>query len=289
MTSSPQIGTLGEDVLIPTRDGRRLRAMVAGPDSDTLVILEAGLGVSGLYWLPVHRLLSQRFRVVAYDRAGLGGSDPTDLPRTLSNLADDLVTVIEAFPHRQVILVGHSWGGPIVRVAAARRLAAGCGDIAGLVLADQSDENDVLFYQAGARLNFAVVAAVMSVLALFARVVPLPRLVLRRRSPLRQAMVEAIATQKSLQAFAAEMRVAIAELEWLRDQPAELGAVPIRVLSGQLTRRFDKKNRANLLRGHRITVENYAGAVYVPAQASGHMIPLTEPELIADQVSELAG
>jgi pimeloyl-ACP methyl ester carboxylesterase len=279
---------LGEDVLIPTRDGRRLRAMVAGPDSDTLVVLEAGLGVSGLYWQPVHRLLSERFRVVAYDRAGMGDSDPTGLPRTLINLADDLDAVIEAFPHRRVILVGHSWGGPIVRVAAARRLAAGYRDIAGLVLADQSDENDVQFFHPGTRLHFAAVAAGLSALAPLARIVPV-RLALRRRSPMRQAMVEAIATRKSLRAYAAEIRTVISELEWLRDQPLELGSLPIRVLSGQLTRRGDETNRANLLSGHRITVANYDGAVYVPAQASGHMIPLTEPGLIADQVSELAG
>lgn len=278
---------LGDDVLVTTPDGRRLRTMVAGPDSHTLVVLDAGLGVSGLYWSSVHRLLSGRMRVVAYDRAGIGGSDPTGRPPTLVHLADDLTAVIEAFPHRRVILVGHSWGGPIVRVAAARRLAAGHRDIAGLVLVDQSDENDVLFFRTGTRRNFALLAAGMSALAPLASVVPLPRLARRRRLPLRQAMIEATATPASLRAFAAEMRTVIDELAWLRDQRLELGDLPVRVLSGQLMGRFDRRNRANLLRGHRITAAAYPGAVYVPAHASGHMIPLTEPGLIAEQVGEL--
>ena len=47
--------------------------MTAG-GGDDLVVLEAGLGASGLYWGPVHRELAQHVRVVAYERAGYGAS-----------------------------------------------------------------------------------------------------------------------------------------------------------------------------------------------------------------------
>ncbi|RIJ44037.1 alpha/beta fold hydrolase, partial [Clavibacter lycopersici] len=134
----PGAGLLGRDVTVTTADGRRLRAMVAG-DGDDLVVLEAGLGGSGLTWGPVHGILARTHRVVAYDRAGLGGSDPDPAPRDLDRLADDLEAVVAAFPHRRLVLVGHSWGGPVVRVAAARRIARGL-PTAGVVLVDPSDE-----------------------------------------------------------------------------------------------------------------------------------------------------
>jgi pimeloyl-ACP methyl ester carboxylesterase len=46
--------------------------------------------------------------------------------------------------------------------------------------------------------------------------------------------------------------------------------------------------RAELTRGHRLTARSHAGGRYVPAHGSGHMIPTTEPELIAAQIRELA-
>ncbi|MCS3842292.1 alpha/beta fold hydrolase [Microbacterium sp. AK031] len=120
----PGSGLLGEDRMLTTPGGRRLRTMVRG-SGDDLVVLEAGLGMSGLYWGPVHELISAGSRVVAYERAGYGGSDADTDPRTLERLADDLGIVVDAVPHRRLVLIGHSWGGPIVRTAAARRLADG--------------------------------------------------------------------------------------------------------------------------------------------------------------------
>lgn len=287
--SLPGAGLLGEDVMVATPDGRRLRAMVDGPDVDTLVVLEAGLGASPLYWQPVQRLLRTDFRVVAYERAGIGGSDPSSRHRSLEALAADLLCVIDAFPHRRVVLAGHSWGGPIIRVAAARRLAAGRGDVAGLVLADQSDEHDRLFFTSGVRRQFALTAAVISGLARAGLAAPLRRLLTSGRStPLRRGMVEALCTPQTAHAFAAEMRPVVDELRWLRDHPLDLGALPVRVLSGLAKPRFGKRTRAELIVGHRATATTYAGAVFVPVHGSGHQIPTTEPVFVAEHLRELA-
>ena len=137
--------------------------MVRGDAAD-LVVLEAGLGFSGLYWGSVHESLAATTRVVAYDRAGFGGSDPDSRPRTLARLAADLDSVIDAFPHRRLILVGHSWGGPIVRTIAALRLQRGLPP-SGLVLVDQSDENSEIYFSRLARFQFAVQPAMMVPLA----------------------------------------------------------------------------------------------------------------------------
>ncbi|WP_316296519.1 alpha/beta fold hydrolase, partial [Clavibacter michiganensis] len=150
---------LGRDVTVTAPDGRRLRAMVAG-EGDDLVVLEAGLGGSGLTWGLVHGILTRTHRVVAYDRAGLGDSDPDPRPRDLDRLADDLEAVIAAFPHRRLVLAGHSWGGPVVRVVAARRIARGLAT-AGVVLVDPSDERARAYASLAARIGFATQAALV--------------------------------------------------------------------------------------------------------------------------------
>ena len=156
--SVPVAGLLGEDVIVRTSDDRRLRTMQRGAGPD-LVVLEAGLGASGYFWGPVHALLAEHVRVIAYDRAGYGGSDPDTAPRDLSRLAADLDAVISASPHQRLVLVGHSWGGPVVRTLAARRLLAG-RPLDGLVLVDPSDEHAALYFSR----MFRAQAAIQSVL-----------------------------------------------------------------------------------------------------------------------------
>ncbi|MDC4233133.1 alpha/beta hydrolase [Actinomyces sp. B33] len=122
---------------VTTADRRRLSCVSVGA-ADTLVLFEAGLGMGARYWGPVTRMLAEDYQCVSYDRSGFGSSDPDPQPRTLDRLADDLMTVVGRIPHRVLILVGHSWGGPIIRAACAR---PGYSDrIAGLVLVDPSDE-----------------------------------------------------------------------------------------------------------------------------------------------------
>ena len=118
---------MGEDRFITTPDGRKIRAMIHG-NGPTLVVLDAGLGANGFYWSKTYKLLAEKLPnvcIVAYDRAGMGASDPDPRPRTLAHMADDLDTIIDSFVPRQVFLIGHSWGGTLAQFAAARRRAAG--------------------------------------------------------------------------------------------------------------------------------------------------------------------
>ncbi len=52
------VGPLGQEVTVAAPDGRLLRAMLDGAGDD-LVVLEAGLGGSGLTWGPVHARLAR--------------------------------------------------------------------------------------------------------------------------------------------------------------------------------------------------------------------------------------
>ena len=274
---------------VTTPDGRRLRTFARGPrDAGALVVLEAGLGASGRYWALVHRMLAERVRVVAYERAGYGESDPVRGPRTLDRLADDLDAVVAAQQFTRLVLVGHSWGGPIVRTLAARRLAAG-KPIDGLVLVDQSDEHAALYFRPSTRRLFAVSAAALEPTARFGLLRFQLRSLVEGFDPESAGAALAASTSVSAaRAAAAEQRSIIGELAGLRSRPPQLRDLPMRVISGMKATPGDR-TRAPLIAAHLATVAEHRGAVHVRAKKSGHLVPNSEPELVAAQTLGLFG
>jgi len=110
----------------------RLHLLENGHGSPT-IILEAGLMSSVLSWSEIQRTLAQSYRVVSYDRAGLGWSDLGPMPRTAERMVEELHTLLEraAIPPPYV-LVGHSFGGLTMPLFAARYPQ----ETAGVVLVD---------------------------------------------------------------------------------------------------------------------------------------------------------
>jgi pimeloyl-ACP methyl ester carboxylesterase len=104
--------------------GRRLRIVCQGPEASArpVVILEAGaFGFAADFGVVQDRLTAQGVRSCAYDRAGLGFSDPSPLPRDGVNIELDmekLLTTAQVPP--PYVLVGHSMAGLRLRQYAAR-------------------------------------------------------------------------------------------------------------------------------------------------------------------------
>jgi pimeloyl-ACP methyl ester carboxylesterase len=89
------------------------------------VIIEAGLGeppIESDTWKQVITALSSQARLCVYDRAGLGSSDTAkNQPRRLADISADLHTLlVNAQLQGPFILVGHSFGGLIVRSFASQ-------------------------------------------------------------------------------------------------------------------------------------------------------------------------
>src|SRR5688500_18438562 len=112
--------------------GYRLHIQCVGAGSPT-VVLDAGLGGSSLDWNLVQPELGRSTRVCAYDRAGMGWSDPSPQPRTPRQIADELHTLLtNAGIAEPYVLVGHSLAGKNVRLF---RIAHP-DQVAGMVLVD---------------------------------------------------------------------------------------------------------------------------------------------------------
>src|SRR5215212_4988242 len=98
--------------------GYRLHIQCVGAGSPT-VVLDAGLSGSSLDWSLVQPELGRSTRVCAYDRAGMGWSDPGPQPRTPRQIADELHTLLtNAGIVEPYVLVGHSLAGKNVRLFA---------------------------------------------------------------------------------------------------------------------------------------------------------------------------
>ncbi|HEX6536453.1 MAG TPA: alpha/beta fold hydrolase [Gemmatimonadaceae bacterium] len=247
--TAPRTDTLMVDV-----GGHRLRMVVAGRGTPT-VVLEAGLGGGIGDWDEVLPGVARFTRVVAYDRAGYGGSDSVTGPRTARRVAAELHEALARADIRPpYVLVGHSLGGAFVRVYAA----AYPGEVAGLVLVDPAMEE---FYRRAAELP-------------------------------EWKAVQAEHERRVAHASAAERGEWLAWDSTMAQLRAAhpLPAVPIIMLTaagsrdgrgGELLRMWDEVQAK--------WVGRTPGARQIVATKSGHCIQCDEPELVIDAIRTVTG
>lgn len=121
-------------------DGRRVHLRCTGEAAPT-VILEAGFGPDGSEsWASLISDIASVTRVCSYDRAGILWSDRGEEPRDAYQMADELHALLgvasESPPY---VMVGHSLGGPLVRVFADRYQ----GEVSGFVFVDASHPEQI--------------------------------------------------------------------------------------------------------------------------------------------------
>jgi pimeloyl-ACP methyl ester carboxylesterase len=267
-------------VNVTTRDGRTLHCERHGTGRPT-VVLEAGMGASRSWWGAVVPLVAARTAVVTYDRSGFGQSPPDPEPRSLDRLARDLLDVVGALGDGPVVLVGHSWGGPIIRLAAAI-----CPDaVAGLVLVDPTDESCDLFFGRGAAVQTRLFVATLPAMARIGALGCASRTAARSLPPEPAAAVRAEeGSPAHARAYRGELAPSIEELQMLRDTPPPAPDVPITIVSGTKSSPLGRTRRMALVEAHRTRVAAAPRGRHVLADGSAHLVILTEPDLVAAEV-----
>lgn len=127
--------------------GRRFRVVRQGPkggdpqDRSPTVLLEAGSFGTAADWAVVQVLIGERMRTIAYDRAGLGFSDPGPKPRDSRAISGDLQKLLAAAAEPgPFVLVGHSMAAVHLYTFALRYPE----QAAGLVLVDATPPEALL-------------------------------------------------------------------------------------------------------------------------------------------------
>jgi pimeloyl-ACP methyl ester carboxylesterase len=286
-------------------DGQRLHVVCAGAGAPA-VIFESGIAASSLSWTRVMQEVAAFTHACAYDRAGLGWSDPVRRPRTIERMLAELRVVAAHGARPPYVLVGHSFGAFLVWAYASTHPT----QVAGLVLLDPpSDWQEMSREQARllrggiqlARLGgvLARVGVVRASLALltggapgvprnFARVFgptaahTLERLVgeVRKLPPEVHPLVQAIWCQPKCFAAMAAHLGALEETAAFAARAVTIPPVPLVVVSG------GDQPDATLAR-HRALARLSPRGRHAVAAGSAHWIQFDAPDLVVSAVREV--
>lgn len=122
--------------LVDLGDGRSIHLRTWGMDNDApAVVLDVSANLFSSAWAWIGPALAEEFRVVAYDRPGMGWSVGRRPPRDARSSAEALSEALQrAGIGPPYVVVGHSFGGFSARVFADMHRA----DLVALVLLDNS-------------------------------------------------------------------------------------------------------------------------------------------------------
>jgi pimeloyl-ACP methyl ester carboxylesterase len=254
-------------------------------------VLDAGLGEPGsLAWAGVLPAVAARTRVIAYDRAGLGASDPVT-PLTADGEISDLTALLSDAGDGPCVLAGHSWGGLLAQLVAFSRPDL----VAGLVLVDPAHEETIATVPWRFRIAEAAsghVALLLHSAGLVGRVTrstygPFARRVTEdpeAQALILDAFVACYAKRTQVQAIRDEHRLLAKALPAIaRTRAASaLPQVPGVVLSA--TRGLPQGPRDSWTKRQAGVAAAMGGAEHIVVADTGHAIHQQRPEIVASAI-----
>ena len=284
--------------------GYRLHINSQGQGGPT-VVMESGNGDFSLSWSRVQCEVAKFARVCTYDRAGLGWSDRSPQPRTAHNLVEDLHTLLaRSGVEPPYVLVGHSLGGPLVRLYAYEHP----DQMAGMVLVDPAHEEEFLRApEAVKRLQSKSVKMMNGILRLMQAAITTGVFALAPRLYPRQALSmvpeEARETYRGLTSADAKCVATIREEYGAYEDHfaairaahiTSLGDIPLIVLShgkeqqipglpAEVSRELEQVAQQMHLE---LTAQSSKGKRII-AEQSGHYIQFDQPEQVIESIREV--
>jgi pimeloyl-ACP methyl ester carboxylesterase len=276
------------------------------------VVFDAALGASSLSWSLVMPRVGVVTRACAYDRAGFGWSEAGPFPRTAGRIADELRQLLKAVGIAlPTILVGHSFGGLVVRLFASRHPEM----VAGLLLIEPAHPEEWIQptveqqeqIARGVRLcRHGATAARLGVARAVAALVRagamdaargLVKMVsrgglqrsdegiiapMRKLPPETRRLVEHAWTRPQFfEALGSQIgSICESAAEVLQETPPDFGDLPIIVMTSagasEARKRVDAVLARRSTRGRHVTVPD-----------SGHWIPIDAPDAVARAIGDL--
>ena len=232
--------------------GHSLNLLIGGQRAAATpaVILEGGFGTGIASWSTVQREIAKFAQVVSYDRAGLGQSEPGPKPRDAKQIATELHAALQkAGIKPPYVLVGHSLGGPFVRVFASMYPS----EIAGLVLIDPAQEAFHVWTKANPPPGFKEEEAKIA---------------------------------KAPQGLRDEYAAVDAIYEQARSAKIPAG-VPVTLLTAMQAEGMPAEARRVWAEKHKEWIEKVPSGKRIVAEKSGHFIQAQEPALVIDAIRQM--
>ncbi|PWI41306.1 alpha/beta hydrolase [Streptomyces sp. ICBB 8177] len=248
---------------VRTRTGGPDAAGPADSGAPALVLVHYWGGSAATWDAVVERLPGTR-STVRFDQRGWGASRELPGPYDLDELADDLATVVAAVGSQRYVVVGHSMGGKVAQLFAARRPLG----LAGLVLVAPAPPEPPAHVTEAYRQTLAhaydTPEDVGNALDHVLTAAPLPE-------PVRATVV-----RDSLAADArARQEWPLRGIAWDIADAARRIQVPVTVLAGE----HDQVEPPHVLREQLLPHIPHARLDVVPG--AGHLLPLEAPDAVA--------
>lgn len=268
-------------------DGARFDVATLGEGAPTVIFVN-GLGTPLEEWTLVAPTVARHCRVVCYDRQTAPQNGPVG-PHTATQSAADLRRLLGVLQvSGPVILVGHSWGGAIIRRYAFDHPE----DIAGMVFVDASHENIKGMIPKRPRATRALYRSTTTVL----RIGLLRRRLLRmlgfdRLPAAAHAVVNNLSWLADGRTSRAEFAGIAPSLVELKSIASDLPRVPTRVLLAGGRSNWTGKLGAKQVMAIRAVWERAAhdrqDVVLRTVPDSGHYISLDQPQAVIDAIEEV--
>jgi pimeloyl-ACP methyl ester carboxylesterase len=227
-----------------------------------IVLFESGGGMDSSEWANLVKILSGKTAatIVTYDRAGFGKSDLPDIPYDMRKETAWLFKGLKKLGvERNLILVGHSYGGWLIRLAASMYP----DKISGMVFVDPFTHElvDIL------GIDYLKDHPMSGKL-------PFDTSQPERLSKYQRALVRMISDGLAK------------KTEIMRKTILPEG-VPVRLITAGRDFLPKPEEYAAWRRAHKQVVSKIKGAKLIVAESSGHMIPLQQSELVVDTILEV--
>ncbi len=235
------------------------------PGEGPAILLEAGGGMDSSEWNALAPRLAQETgaTVIAYDRAGFGKSD---LPETKCDLREDTAALWRGLRtlglDRNLILVGHSYGGFLIRFEAAEHP----DDVRGLVFVDPFTVEFVDIFGIEYCNNHPMMGKL-----------PFDTSHPEKLTKAQRALVRMVGAPGSN----------LAEKMAVVRQAVVPEGIPVRLITAGIAFLPKPEEQKSWREAHERLTASMKGATLVVAEKSGHMIPFSQPDLLVSVISEV--
>jgi pimeloyl-ACP methyl ester carboxylesterase len=275
-------------------DGHKMHIFCMGQGSPT-VLLAAGLDDFSVMWSRVQPDVAKTTRVCSYDRSGLGWSEPGPDPRTSETMVKELhLLLVNSKSEAPYILVGHSFGGALMRMYARNYP----GEVAGMVLVDAAPDD--LFIRIPQWRK-----AVDGKLGLYRKLAPLGSFGLLAFTPgsipNRGMPADVLAQYRAIAVSTAYFQTGIAENEAFESNLADIraanlepGDMPLRVISrgywDPIPGFSEAENQKAWLTWQAMQADYLSLSAHSSqtiATESEHSVQLQQPQLVVDAITDI--
>jgi len=232
------------------------------PGNDTIVLLEAGGGMDSTEWKQIAATVARKTgaTVLSYDRAGFGQSDLPDPPCRMDVETRWLHTGLERLGlGKNLVLVGHSYGGWMIRLFASMYPE----QVRGMVFVDPFSVELVDLLGVDYLDNHPMAGKL-----------PFDTSHPEKLNKFQKAAVRMVGDGLG------------PKVKLMRKAVLPKG-IPIRLITSRQRFMPQMNEQEAWWKAHQQIAAGNPDIVLVEATKSGHMVPITEPDLIIDQIAEV--